>query len=85
MGGKWKRVQKLLDSPGNVPSDQLIAVLLSLGFNEKGGKGSHRCFKHPDLPGVKLTIPKQNPLRKVYVTKAIEAISELLDAEDENE
>ena len=52
MGGKWKRVQKLLDSPGNFPSDELIAVLLSLGFNEKGGKGSHRCFKHPDLPGV---------------------------------
>jgi predicted RNA binding protein YcfA (HicA-like mRNA interferase family) len=78
-------VQKLLDSPGNVRSDDLISVLLSLGFHEKGGKGSHRCFKHPDLPHVKLTVPRQNPLRRAYVTKAIEAIAELLDAEDENE
>ena len=82
MGVKWKRVQRLLDSPNNVRSDELIAVLLALGFEEKGGKGSHRCYKHPDLPNVKLTVPKQNPLRRAYVTKAIEAITELLDAED---
>lgn len=85
MGGRWKRVHKLLDSPGNIRSDELIAVLLSLGFVEKGGKGSHRCFRHPELPFVKLTVPKQNPLRRAYVTKAIEAISELLDAEDDDE
>lgn len=85
MGTKWKRVRKLLDSPSNVRSEELIAVLQELGFEEKGGKGSHRCFRHPDLPHVKLTIPRQNPLRRVYVTKALDAISELLDAEDEDE
>lgn len=85
VGAKWKRVQKLLDNPGNVSSDELVAVLRSLDFEEKGGKGSHRCFKHPALPRVKLTVPKQDPLRRAYVTKAIEAICDLLDAEDYDE
>jgi len=85
VGKKWKRVERLLDSPSNVASDELISALLALGFEEKGGKGSHRCFKHADLPHVKLTVPKQNPLRRAYVIKAVEAIRELLDTEDENE
>ncbi len=33
---------------------QLIADLIRAGFIDRGGKGSHRNFKHPE--GIKITI-----------------------------
>ena len=33
---------------------ELINQLLSVGFHDRGGKGSHRNFRHPD--GVNITI-----------------------------
>jgi predicted RNA binding protein YcfA (HicA-like mRNA interferase family) len=79
-----KRIVKMRQHPRNVPSDELVSVLLSLGFERRGGKGSHQCFKHPGLPEVKLTVPKQNPLRRTYVVQALNAIHKLVELDDDD-
>jgi len=56
-----------------------------LGFEKKGGKGSHQTFTHRELPSVILTIPNQNPLKVVYVQKVLQAIQPLLEAENNGE
>ena len=35
---------------------ELIAILESAGFENQGGKGSHRNYKHPNV-GTSVTIP----------------------------
>ena len=30
--------------------DDLVRLVLALGFREVGGRGSHRVFAHPDVP-----------------------------------
>lgn len=62
-----KRIRKLHESSRNVSSRELISILQSLGFNEAGGKGSHRAFKHPKLPATIITVPNQDPLKVRYV------------------
>ncbi len=74
-----KRIEKIERNPGNVSSDELLHVLIGLGFERSGGKGSHQCYRHPDLPHVKLTIPRQNPLCRAYVIQALNAIHQLLE------
>jgi len=55
---------------------ELMAELKRAGFVERGGKGSHRNFKHPS--GVKLTLSgKQGDDAKPYQEQAVqEAIEE---------
>lgn len=77
-----KRIRKLRQSPRNISSRELINVLVSLGFELRGGKGSHQCYKHPELPQIKLTVPEQNPLGEVYVKQALDAINKLKELED---
>lgn len=77
-----KRIRKIQQNPRNVPCEELISVLLSLGFECRGGKGSHECYKHPRLPEIKLTIPRQNPLKSVYVVQALRAIYTLEELDD---
>jgi predicted RNA binding protein YcfA (HicA-like mRNA interferase family) len=74
-----KRIEKIERNPKNVSSDELISVLISLGFERSGGKGGHQCYKHPSLSHIKLTIPKQNPLRRAYVIQALNAVHQLLE------
>jgi hypothetical protein len=54
----------------------LIAALKRAGFVERGGKGSHRNFKHPS--GVKLTLSgKPGDDAKLYQERDVhEAIEE---------
>lgn len=79
-----KRIRKLHESPRNVSSRELISLLQSLGFNESGGKGSHRAFKHLKLPEAILVVPNQDPLKVIYVIKARKFLDELMEIlEDE--
>lgn len=79
-----KRIRKLHESPRNVSSRELISILQSLGFNEVGGKGSHRAFKHQKLPATIIVVPNQDPLKAVYVSRARKIIDELMEIlEDE--
>jgi len=69
-----KAFQRIKKNPRNVPRHELISLLEAHGFEAKGGKGSHSCFRHPDLPGEMITIPDRNPVSKVYVVRAINSI-----------
>jgi predicted RNA binding protein YcfA (HicA-like mRNA interferase family) len=80
---KLKRLQRLIQNPRDIPSDELIRILESFGFERKGGSGGHQCYKHSDLPEVKLTIPKQNPLFRNIVVQAINAIQKVIGLNDE--
>jgi predicted RNA binding protein YcfA (HicA-like mRNA interferase family) len=77
-----KRIRKLRQSPRNISSRELINILVSLGFELRGGKGSHQCYKHPKLPQIKLTVPQQHPLKVQYIRQALNAISKLRELED---
>jgi len=77
-----KRIQKLRNQPRGISSDQLGRDLRALGFWERGGKGSHKCYQHAKLPGVRLTVPKRNPLPPVYVKLAWQAIEKLMEIEN---
>jgi predicted RNA binding protein YcfA (HicA-like mRNA interferase family) len=79
-----KRIQKLRNQPRGISSDQLGKDLEALGFQERKGKGSHRCYKHPELPDVLLIVPKQNPLLPTYVKQALKAIDRLMEIESDD-
>ena len=58
---------------------QLIGDLKSAGFTDRGGKGSHRNFKHPK--GIRITISGSDgadakPYQEKAVKAALEQISE---------
>jgi predicted RNA binding protein YcfA (HicA-like mRNA interferase family) len=80
-----KRIQRIGRNPRNVSSEELVAILTALGFDCRGGKGSHRCYRHPNLPGVLLTVPMQTPLRRVYVLQSLNAIHRLREVMDDDE
>lgn len=80
-----KRIQKLRQQPHGVSTDELERILFALGFYFRKGKGSHRCYQHPDLPDLRLTIPYRRKLSKIYVTQALKAIDRVLELREENE
>ncbi len=78
-----KRLRRLYDAPNDISADDLAWVLGAVGFGDRGGKGSHRVFKHPDLRK-SITIPNQSPLKVAYVVQARKLIEEVLEqVEDE--
>jgi len=78
-----KRIQRLYDSPNNISVNDLTWILRSLGFEERGAKGSHRILKHPGLRK-SITIPNQNPLKVAYIVQARKLIAEVMEfIEDE--
>jgi predicted RNA binding protein YcfA (HicA-like mRNA interferase family) len=79
-----KRIQRLEQNPRSISSKELSSILTALGFECRGGKGSHECYKHPKLPEIKLTVPDQNPLKQPYVAKALDAIHRLEELEDDD-
>jgi predicted RNA binding protein YcfA (HicA-like mRNA interferase family) len=78
-----KRIQRIERNPNNVSGEELVSILASLGFECRGGKGSHRCYRHPKAPHILLTVPMQSPLRRVYVMQALKAIRRLEEVLDD--
>jgi len=77
MTQKEKLHEKIKNNPGNVNYDDAVTWLLSWGFTERAGKGSHRIFTHPDYSG-KLTFQKVNGMAKAYqIKQALAAIKEI--------
>jgi len=72
-----KRIRRLAQQPKGVSSEELVSILEALGFHCRSGKGSHTVCHHPDLQGLRLTVPDQRPLRSVYVRKALRIIYQL--------
>lgn len=71
-----KRITKLYRLK-NINSNELISILEALGFEYRGGKGSHSVYKHPKLPAAKLTVPLQRPLKAIYIKQALNLIEQL--------
>jgi predicted RNA binding protein YcfA (HicA-like mRNA interferase family) len=58
---------------------ELIRDLRAAGFVERGGKGSHRNFRHPD--GIRITVSGSTgsdakPYQEKAVKAAVEQVSE---------
>lgn len=75
-----KKIDKIRNNPRNVSREKLISVLYSLGYIDEGGKGGHTCFRHPLLPGQKLTIP--GFVLEYVVKQVLNSIDELLEHPD---
>ncbi|MBE3585046.1 type II toxin-antitoxin system HicA family toxin [Desulfofundulus thermocisternus] len=78
-----KLFEKIVRNPNDVDFHDLDKLLIRYGFNcRQPRKGSsHFTYYHPQLDEI-LTIPKDRPLKAVYVKKAIEAIKKLQNGGD---
>ncbi len=76
-----KRLQSIINGPRSVSRRELVWVMKRVGFEESGGKGSHKSFKYPGRQGFYLTLPDQDPLRVAYVREALKLIDELLEGD----
>lgn len=61
----------------SVKPAEIHALLTEAGFDRRYGKGDHWVYTH-QLRRFPLTIDPENPLLPVYVSKAIQAIEEVL-------
>jgi len=78
MGKLEKLIEKIIKLDKNLRFDELAKVLIRLGYkqNQPGGGSSHYTFrKEGKMP---ITIPKDNPITKVYV----ELVRDVLIEED---
>ncbi|MFU0799132.1 MAG: Addiction module toxin, HicA family [Xylanivirga thermophila] len=70
-----KLYDKIKNNPKNVDFKDIDKLLTKVGGftrrNPKGGS-SHYTYSHPDLPNI-ITIPKDKPLKPIYVKNALEA------------
>jgi len=72
------RSQKLLSqilagAVSNVAFDDLIGLLQALGFNEAGGRGSHRVFVRPGVAEI-LTLQQVRGQAKPYQVRQVVAL-----------
>lgn len=69
----------VLKSPGSsIPFKDLEALLTAFGFEMRPGKGSHRNYKHPDVPVI-LTIQPRGKDAVPYQVKRLLAVIEEYD------
>jgi RNA recognition motif-containing protein len=78
-----KLIAHIINNPKNVNFDELDKVLKHYGFNcrQSGGGSSHYVYFHSRLQDI-LTIPKNRPIKAIYVKKAVEAIEQLERGEE---
>ena len=72
-----KRLEKIRNNLKDVRPQDLEALLFSLGFTKRSGKGDHRVYTKPGDWPVTLDFGR-SPALEVYVKK----ILELFDGED---
>ncbi len=81
---KWdKLLKKITSLSKDVRFDELKKILESYGYvmNAPRGGSSHYTFRKPECRPI--TIPKHDPIKKVYVEMVREIIeSEVQDSED---
>jgi predicted RNA binding protein YcfA (HicA-like mRNA interferase family) len=73
---------RLKQSRRSVRPGDLHALLCRAGFERRQGKGDHWVYSHPKRR-FPLTIDPRNPLLPAYVSKAIRAIEEVLDDDED--
>ena len=70
-----RRLQRARRNPRNVSFDTLCRIYEDHGFTIRTGRGSHYIATLPDTP-IRMTFPRQNPMKRVYVTAALNVIEE---------
>lgn len=80
MSKKEKEFEKIKNNPKNIKFTTIDKLLRQYGFTVRQPKGgsSHYIYKKDKLT---LTIPKHNPVREVYIKKAVQFIEEVLKNE----
>ena len=73
-----KLIDNIVNNPKDVRFEDIDKVLKYYGFECRSSKSgsSHYTYFHVSLPDI-LTIPKDRPIKAVYVKKAISAIQRL--------
>jgi predicted RNA binding protein YcfA (HicA-like mRNA interferase family) len=70
---KWEKLfEKILRSPKDLRYEELVRVLVGLGYVCRAGKGSHMVFGHESYPA--LTIPQHTPVKRAYVEQVREIL-----------
>ncbi len=70
-----KRLGRIEANPKAVSFSDLCSALEAWGFVIRSGKGSH-CVAAHRPSGTTITMAKRNPMKRVYVENALEAIRE---------
>ena len=70
-----RRLQRARENPQNVRFDDLCRIYEDHGFIIRSGRGSHYIATLPGAP-IRRTFPRRNPMRRVYVIAALNAIEE---------
>jgi hypothetical protein len=75
---KNKRLQAVRNNPKNVRFETLQRIMFDYGFSETSPSGGSSHYTYHK--GVhRITIPKDNPVNKIYVKRVIEIIDMLGD------
>ena len=82
MSKKDKQLQAIRNNPKNVRFETLQGIFLNHGFVETvpSGGSSHYTY-HKGI--YRATVPKDNPVNKVYVKQAIKIIDKIIEQEEE--
>lgn len=72
-----KLYTQIVNNPKNVNFEDIDKLLKQNGFTcrQPSGGSSHYIYYHPELPGDKLTVPKDRPVKAIYVKEAINLIN----------
>ena len=75
-----KLLKRILSLDKNMRFDELRKVLESYGYTINGPSGgsSHKTFRKPGC--MPITIPRHEPIKKIYV----EMVKEVIESEDDN-
>ena len=75
-----KLLKHILTLDKNMRFDELRKVLESYGYTMTGPSGgsSHKTFRKPGC--MPITIPRHEPIKKIYV----EMVKEVIESEDDN-
>ena len=76
-----KLLKRILSLDKNIRFDELCKVLESYGYTMTGPSGgsSHKTFRKPGC--MPITIPRHEPIKKIYV----EMVKEVIESEDSND
>ena len=80
MSKKEKLLQLIKKNPVNIRYDSIRKLLLNHGFTETVPRGgsSHYTYHKSQY---RITIPKDNPVNKIYIKQVISIIEQLEDEE----
>ncbi len=70
-----RRLQRARNNPLKVRFEDLCRIYEDHGFTIRSGRGSHYIATLPNTP-IRRTFPRQNPMKRVYVVAALNAIEE---------